>query len=192
MLFRSDGTCVLTVPAVHFNEIHFNPNDYLGFTDLTHEFIEIHNNTAAPVNIAGWRISGGVDVTFPIGASIPANGFVLAVATPATYATAGVNLYAYTDDLNNESEELRLYTNNNILADQVSYYSNCWPAAADGTGPSLELRNYNLDNNLPASYCTGVQNNGTPGHINSCFTAQILGCTNTAATNYNQIGRAHV
>jgi len=180
-----DGTCVLTVSAVHFNEIHFNPNEYLGFTDITHEFIEIHNNTTSPVNIAGWRISGGVDCTFPIGASIPANGFVLAVATPATFAAAGVNVYAFTDDLNNESEEIRLYTNNNVLADQVTYYSNCWPAAADGTGPSLELTNYNLDNNIPASYCTGTQNNGTPGQVNSCYTNQIPGCTNAAASNYN-------
>ena len=180
-----DGSCVLSVPAVHFNEIHFNPNEYLGFTDVTHEFIEIHNNTPAAVNIAGWRISGGVDCTFPIGATIPANGFILAAATPATYAATGVTVYTYTDDLNNIGEDIRLYTNANILADQVTYYSNCWPASADGNGPSLELINYNLDNNVPTSYCAGSPNNGTPGQVNSCFTTQIPGCTNPVASNYN-------
>jgi hypothetical protein len=181
-----DGSCVLTVPAVHFNEIHFNPNEFLGFTDLSHEFIEIHNNTSAAINIAGWRISGGVDCTFPIGASIPANGFILAAATPATYIPTGVNVYAYTDDLNNIGENIRLYTNTNILADQVTYSSNCWPASADGNGPSLELINYNYDNNLAISYCAGGQNNGTPGQINSCFTSVIPGCTNPTAANYDE------
>ena len=180
-----DGSCVLSVPAIHLNEIHFNPNDYTGFTDLTHEFIELHNNTSAAVSIAGWRISGGVDCTFPIGASIPANGFILAAATPANYTGTGVNVYAYTDDLNNTGENIRLYTSANVLVDQVTYYSNCWPAAADGTGPSLELINYNFDNNVAASYCTGTQNNGTPGQVNSCYTNQIAGCTNVSATNYN-------
>ena len=103
-----NGSCVLSVPDVHFNEIHFNPNEYIGFTDATHEFIEIHNNTSAAVNIAGWRIAGGVDCTFPIGASIPANGFVLAAATIATYNAGGVTVYPYTDDLNNIGENIRL------------------------------------------------------------------------------------
>lgn len=180
-----DGSCILSIPAVHINEIHFNPNEYLGFTDITHEFIEIHNNTSSPVNIAGWRISGGVDCIFPIGASIPANGFILVASTPATFNSTGVNVYPFTDDLNNESEDIRLYTNTNVLADQVTYYSNCWPIAADGAGPSLELTNYSLDNNAAANYCTGTQSNGTPGQVNSCYTNQLPGCTNPEATNYN-------
>jgi hypothetical protein len=181
----NDGSCVLTVPNIHINEIHFNPNEYLGFTDLTHEFIEIHNNTSTPVSIAGWRLSGGVDCTFPIGASIPANGFILAAATAATYTGVGVPVYTYTDDLNNVGENIRLYNASHILVDQVTYYSNCWPVAADGNGPALELINYNFDNNQAISYCASGAVNGTPGIINSCYSDQIIGCTNSDAINYN-------
>ena len=181
----NDGSCVLSVPDVHFNEIHFNPNEYLGFTDATHEFIEIHNNTTTAVNIAGWRISGGVDCTFPIGASIPANGFVLAAATIATFTGGGVTVYPYTDDLNNIGENIRLYNASNILVDEVTFFSNCWPSAADGNGPSLELINYNLDNNQAQSYCAAGLVNGTPGSANTCYSNQILGCTNASASNYN-------
>ena len=181
----NDGTCELTVPEVHFNEIHFNPNEYLGFTDAGHEFIEIHNNTSAAVNIAGWRIAGGVDCTFPIGASIPANGFVLAAATIATFTGGGITVYPYTDDLNNIGENIRLYNASNIQVDEVTFYSNCWPSAADGNGPSLELINYNFDNSLAQSYCAAGLVNGTPGQANTCYSNQILGCTNSTATNYN-------
>jgi hypothetical protein len=182
-----DGSCVLSIPAVHINEIHFNPNEFLGFTDLTHEFVEIHNATNAAVNIAGWRISGGIDCVFPIGASIPANGFIVVASTPATYTGAGSGVYAFTDDLNNISENIRLYQSSNILVDQVTYYSNCWPTSADGNGPSLELINYSFDNNVASNYCTGSANNGTPGLQNSCYSSQIAGCTNPNASNYNPL-----
>jgi hypothetical protein len=182
-----DGSCVLSTPEVHINEIHFNPNEFLGFTDLTHEFVEIHNASNAAVNIAGWRISGGIDCVFPIGASIPANGFIVVASTPATYAGAGSGVYAFTDDLNNISENIRLYQSSNLLVDQVTYYSNCWPANADGGGPSLELINYSFDNNLASSYCAGSVINGTPGIQNSCYSSQIAGCTNPNASNYNPL-----
>jgi hypothetical protein len=181
----NDGSCVFTVPNIHFNEIHFNPNEFLGYTDATHEFVELHNNTNAAVSIAGWRISGGIDCIFPIGASIPANGFVLVVPTATTYAATGVTQYVYTDDLNNVSENIRLTTASNVLVDQVTYFSNCWPTGADGNGPSLELRSYSLNNDTPENYCTGAAANGTPGTVNSCFTTQIPGCTLPNATNYN-------
>lgn len=182
-----DGSCVLSIPAVHINEIHFNPNEFLGFTDLTHEFVELHNATNAAVNIAGWRISGGIDCVFPIGASIPANGFIVVASTPATYAGAGSGVYSFTDDLNNISENIRLYQSSNILVDQVTYYSNCWPANADGNGPSLELINYSFDNNVASNYCAGSSNNGTPGLPNSCYSSQIAGCTNPIAANFNPL-----
>lgn len=180
-----NGLCVLSIPNIHINEIHFNPNEFLGFTDLTHEFIELHNATSAAVSIAGWRISGGVDCIFPIGASIPANGFVIVASTAATYVGVASGVYSYSDDLNNLTENIRLYTATNILVDQVSYFSNCWPTNADGVGPSLELINYSFDNNVASNYCAGTTANGTPGVVNSCYSTQILGCTNPNAINYN-------
>jgi hypothetical protein len=181
-----NGSCVLTVPNLVINEIHYNPNDFAGFLDAAREFVEIHNNSSTTVNIGGWRISDAIDYTFPTGTTVAANAYFIVAATAATYTGNGYNVYQYTGDLSNTGESIRLFNSNNILVDMVTYApAGCWPTPADGNGPSLELRNFNLDNNAPENYCTGIANNGTPGQVNSCFSSAILGCTNSAASNYN-------
>ncbi len=186
-----NGSCVLSVPNIVINEIHYNPNDFAGFTDLTYEFIELHNNTSSSVNIGGWRISDAVDYIFPIGTSIAANAYIVIAASAATYTGNGYSVYQFTDDLNNNGETIRLSTNTNVQVDLVTYYPDaCWPVNANGHGQSLELRNYMLDNNIGENYCTGISNNGTPGAINSCYTAAILGCTNSIANNYNPLANS--
>lgn len=181
-----NGTCILSVPNIVINEIHYNPNDFSGVTDLSHEFIELHNNTTAALSIAGWRVSDAIDYTFPAATTIAANAYIVLASTSATYAGNGYPVYQYSDNLSNSGETIRLSTNSNVLVDLVTYYNNaCWPTAADGGGPSLELRNFFIDNNEGLNYCTGAVNNGTPGNVNSCYSAIFLGCTNAIASNYD-------
>ena len=42
-----------------------------------HEFLELQNTSAGPVSLAGWRISGGVDFTFPAGTTLDAQSFLV-------------------------------------------------------------------------------------------------------------------
>ena len=56
--------------AVVINEVHYNGTD----NTVNDEFIELYNTGASPVSLANWRISGGVDYTFPAGTSIAAGG----------------------------------------------------------------------------------------------------------------------
>lgn len=180
-----NSTCVFSVPNIVINEIHFNPNDMVGNTDVDFEFIELKNNTSSAVNVAGWRISEAVDATFPTGTTIPANGYLVVASNTTSYAGNGYPVVAFTDDLSNNGETIRLSTNNFILVDVVTYYNaGGWPIAADGNGPSLELINPTLNNNVFDSYCSS-SNDGTPGASNSCYTSSILGCTNPLASNYN-------
>ena len=188
---QNDGSCIYTTPAIVINEIHYNPNDNMGFTDLGFEFIELINNSSSPVNIGGWRLAEAIDVVFPTNTIIAANSYVLACSTPLNYNVPGIPIFQFTDDLNNLGETIRLYNAQNVLVDIVSYLPNgTWPQQPNGNGPSLELINPNLDNSDGLQYC-GADMNGTPGITNSCYNAQILGCTNPLASNYNPIANTN-
>ncbi|MFM1999196.1 MAG: hypothetical protein RL204_1143 [Bacteroidota bacterium] len=181
----NNSSCVYTVPNIVINEIHYNPSIYAGFDDAVYEFVEIYNNTSSPINIAGWRIGYAVDYTFPTGTIIGANAFIVVAANAATYAGQGYPVYAFSGTLSNSGDIVQLVTNSNIVVDEVSYFPNpSWPTAPNGNGPSLQLINYNLDNSVAANWCASSANNGTPGNINSCYSA-ISGCTNNTALNYN-------
>jgi hypothetical protein len=69
------------------NEIMYRPGTtYPENTAL--EFIEIHNPSAAPVDVSGWAITKGVDYQFPAGTTIAANGFLVIVANVGAFQTA--------------------------------------------------------------------------------------------------------
>src|SRR5262245_55967798 len=61
--------------SVVINEIHYHPQS----GRLAEEFIELHNTGAAPVNLAGWRLTRGVRFDLPP-VFLPANGFLVVAA----------------------------------------------------------------------------------------------------------------
>ncbi|MFO8013188.1 MAG: lamin tail domain-containing protein, partial [Phycisphaerae bacterium] len=91
------------IPDVVLNEIMYHPP-----TEPLHEYVELHNRTAADVALwnhfepggeydpmdVGWALTDGVDFTFPVGASVPAGGYALVVAIdPATFrSTYGIDV----------------------------------------------------------------------------------------------------
>jgi len=184
-----NGTCVFTVPDVVINEVHYNPSSYANFADNVYEFIELYNNTNAAVYIGGWRVGNAIDVTIPAGTVMAAHSFILVAPATNTYIVPGVPVFQYSGTLTNTGDYIKLYTSANVVVDQVSYFPTPpWPAAADGNGPSLELINYNIDNSQVSSWCTGSQNNGTPGVQNSCYTP-LAGCMDLTASNYNSLAQ---
>ena len=78
------------VGPIVISEIHYHPPDFRGPHSTTDnsrdEYIELQNTSGAvvplydPLNPGNtWRLRDAVDFTFPIGASVPANGYVLVV-----------------------------------------------------------------------------------------------------------------
>ena len=57
-------------PAVVINEVHYEPADETRNT----EFVELWNPAAVPFSLAGWRLSGPVNYTFPAGVVLPRGG----------------------------------------------------------------------------------------------------------------------
>lgn len=132
------------------SEIHYHPVEEAAFDSTTnftpvldlsedvHEFVEIHNAGAAPVDLSGWTLSGGIDFTFPAGTSIPAGGFKVVAKNVArlqtVYAISGV-LGPYAGKLSNSSDTVRLKNAADATVDAVTYSSSFpWPESADALG----------------------------------------------------------
>ena len=72
--------------------------------------------------------------------------------------------------LSGSGELVRLYDNQMAISDSLVYDdASPWPTAPDGNGPTLSLKNPDLDNSLGENWAASV-GNGTPGKVNDIFT----------------------
>ncbi|HEY6228481.1 MAG TPA: lamin tail domain-containing protein, partial [Verrucomicrobiae bacterium] len=150
------------VGPVVINEIRYEPKPG------DEEFVELRNLTSGAIKLYDvdhptnhWKISG-IDFTFPDGAEIPANGFLVVASVDPTLFRAhnsiptGVQVYGpYDGALQDNGEMLELkrpdapdqnpdgsFTTPYIVVDAVRYNDKApWPVAAAGQGPSLERIN---------------------------------------------------
>ncbi len=157
------------VGPVVINEIMYNPPDINGQNS---EYIELRNITAGTVNCYGfsnlpWKFTDGISYTFPTGTTIPANGYLLVVATSPTYfrtrysVPVGITVLGpYSGHLDNSGEKVEVskptdideagqpvYTQvDMIVYSDGSHPVNCpegndvWPTQADGLGKSLSRK----------------------------------------------------
>ena len=170
---------VETLRGVVINEIYYNGEA----NPILDEFIELHNATAATVDLTGWKLRGGVDYNFPAGASIPAGGYLVIAQTPATilsrYGVAALG--PWNGALNSDGERITLRDAADGEVDEVDYRSEFpWPITPNGEGPSMQLVNASLDNNLGSSWRPALP---TPGAVNSVFAAN-------AAPNIRQVSHS--
>lgn len=142
------------------------------------EWLELYNQNAVDVDLGGWRLTGGIDYTFPDGTVIRGGGYlVVAVSPGALIAATGVTnvIGPFSGRLSNNGEELRLRDINNRLMDSLSYgVDGEWPAGADGGGVSLAKRHPNLASGLVENWTVSAQIGGTPGVVNFS-SAPLLG-----------------
>lgn len=176
------------VGNVVINEIRYQPKAG------DEEFIELRNTTSSAIKLYDvdhpenhWKISG-IDFTFPDGAEIPANGYVVIASVDPTLFRAhnsvpnGVQVYGpYNGALQDNGEMLELkrpdapdqeldgsITVPYIVVDAVRYNNKTpWPIAAAGQGPSLERINSSAFGNDPVNWrasvgpaSPGIDNNG--------------------------------
>ena len=151
--------------SVVINEIHYNPD----FNPVRESFIELYNDTDAPLDISQWRVRGGVDFFFPAGTTLGPRAFAIVAENPAVILSRhGKTAFGpWSGGLNNDGEQLTLRDANSVVIDEVDYRNEFpWPIAADGNGPSAQLVNPSLDNDLGGSWRSALP---TPGTTNSIF-----------------------
>ncbi len=126
-----------------------------GSTPNPEEWIELYNRSAAPVDLSGWQLRGGIAFDFAA-TTLPPGGFLVIAQDPAALAAkfpAISVLGPFSGTLSNRGDRLRLLDPNGNTADEVAYQtSGRWDQRADGRGSSLELRHPNADNALPESW----------------------------------------
>ena len=153
------------LPPVVINEIHYHPSaDLQGDEDL-YEFVELLNAGETTVDISGFRFTDGIYITFPQGSELQAGECVIVARTAAVYNDRGYLVFqADSGRLENAGEELRLTDREGTEVDIVNYDDHFpWPEEPDGEGPSLELKDPLLDNNMASSWKASDRTGGTPG-----------------------------
>lgn len=148
---------VLLVPveqrplSVVINEINYNPADNSQET----EYIELHNPGPSAVDVGNWRLADAVTYTIPPGTSIPAGGYLVIAENPAALSSwhSVTSLGPWTGNLASEGELIELRDAGGLLIDSAEYANTApWPATPNGSGPSLELANPLLENNLGGNW----------------------------------------
>lgn len=141
---------LFSTDSLRISEIMYNPPE--SGSDI-HEYIEIHNPTANPVNLKGVYFSAGVSYTFS-SYVLPANGYVVVCEdSVALNSQFGTTAFQWTGVLNNGGEEIVLKDSLNRTIDSVEYdNSGSWPSVADGDGPSIVLCDLSLDPNDGSSW----------------------------------------
>ena len=154
--------------SIVISEIHYNPSSELQGDDDDFEFLELVNTEETRIELSGYHFTRGIEFTFPTGSYMNSGEYIILARNADIYKDKSVRVFQITDGrLDNAGEELVLSDNEGNTVDRVCYDDHYpWPREADGTGPSLELRDMNLDNSLASSWTISDMIGGTPGTVN--------------------------
>jgi len=123
------------------------------------EWIELWNPGDDPIDLAGWRLSDGGDLTASLTGAISAHGMYLLERTDDSTVSDIPADKIYTGSLNNAGETLRLLDASGNLIDTANAGAGPWPAGSTSARSSME-RHGALD--LPGNWSTfpGLGGNG--------------------------------
>lgn len=184
---NTDNYTVRDIPPPIINEIMYNPDNAIPNGDYHFEYVEIYNNNTTSFDVSNWTIGDNTSsFTIPNGITVPPLGYLVVTndtdSLIAQYGASGLNFLRDGDDsiignftfsLNNTEDVVILRDKNGSITDSVHYKSSSpWPTDADGNGPSIALKDPELDNETADNWCADPGNDatygGTPGAENSC------------------------
>ena len=124
------------------------------------EWIELYNQMAVNMDLSGWRITGGVNFSFPEGTTIAAGGYLVVAGTAGAVPGA---VGTWTGSLDNDGETIQLKNVSGRVMDELSFGdSGRWPVGADGSGATLSKRDPGSGGGLPEAWTASWQTGGTP------------------------------
>jgi hypothetical protein len=142
------------------------------------EWIELHNPGASSIDLAGWRLSDGGDISIRLSGEIPPYSYFLLERTDDTTVSNLIANQIYTGSLRNDGETLLLTDPQGTLIDSANMVGGGWPAGDASIPASMERRG---GQDLPGNWGTSTGSgfgvdasghpiHGTPRHLNSFFT----------------------
>lgn len=153
------------------------------------EFIEIENLTSTVIDIAKWKVTGGVNFEFPDFDSAASRSsflssrqrLVICASDPETFRTAyGLStavrvLGPWVGQLDNGGERVTVKDKNGVTVCTVRYNDkHPWPSAPDGTGHSLVLHNHNRTIDDYRLWKPSANPGGSPGSAEPITTPSSL------------------
>lgn len=149
-------------------EINYNPQGTADIDERDFEFIELHNNTASPINLTGFSFTKGILYNFPTGSVLPANAYIIIAAQPRAFMQRyGFKPFGqYFGKLENSGDKVTLKDGFGSTVFSVKFDDkDPWPESADGAGYSLvpvdENSGINPDENT--YWTASAELNGSPG-----------------------------
>ena len=170
------------------SEVHYHPADpsvaefNAGYADADDfQFIELHNISAAAVELAGSSFSQGLAFSFTASTVIPPSGARVLARNAAAFqmrygfAPGGT----FIGRLSHSSETITLLSATSAIIETFRYEdgsNSAWPASADGTGYSLQLirPKTNPDSTNPANWTSSAAIGGSPGSVENVTYAAWL------------------
>ncbi len=126
------------------------------------EYIEIHNNTASPINLEGWEIEiNDSRIVLP---EISIRDYH--VITSRTLGLSNETILTI-PSLNNESFTIKLIDPFCTIISEMKYENNLKPSSKSSGGYSYELQWYNLESTILNWNYSNDFTGGTPGRVNS-------------------------
>lgn len=118
------------------------------------EFIEIYNRSSQAIPMGGLRLSRSATGVLAVH-TLPGQGlYIIAADSLRARRFYGKSFQQWGSGfLNNGGAAIVLSNYAGVVLDSVNYDDAApWPTAADGNGPSLELRDVNTDNNIGSNW----------------------------------------
>ncbi len=156
--------------------------------DRRQEWIELFNAGTAPANLAGWRLSDGVEYVFP-DVVLRAGEYLVVAADTSVFAARHPDVTnvvgGWTGWLSNSGERIALVDEVGEVVNEVHYADEGdwavrelgpvdhshrgwqWSDETDGRGRSLELISAAMSNELSQNWAASLVGGGTPGTANS-------------------------
>ena len=158
--------------GVVINEINYRSSDLFNPED----WLELHNPTNKTISMGLWIFKNDNNnvFTFPEDIFLQSGHYLVLCKNTDTFSQYFPNILNFIGDfgfgLSGGGELLRLFDSNGLLVDEVEYNDIApWPTDPDGTGPTLELINPSLENDMASNWATSNAEGGTPGTENSVY-----------------------
>ena len=167
----------LAVPAIIISEVAWSGTACSAYD----EWIELYNNTASPVELAGWTLQAGDGTpNIALEGTIPARGFFLLERQDDNTVSDIPADLIYSGALSNDGEALRLFDGSALLVDTANADGGDWPGGVDSPRYSMERTEPTADDDdanwasndgltRNGQDCNGDPLNGTPKAANSAW-----------------------